>query len=223
MELLQELRCQNPDLNFCEPRDLKHLRLGEVVPMALSESWITFLESGVPMPESGTVYVPSVAGLEATSEFATVVRHCYGEMPLQFGYCMGFNSRLNALEWHKGSELVVAITDLLLLLDRKERIDPDGWYAPTEMRAVPLSAGTVVELYAGTLHFAPLQVRPSGFRAGIILPRETNLPLSTPPSPADPFLWARNKWLVAHPESPQAQRGARVGIRGMNTCLQGLK
>ena len=40
----------------------------------------------------------------------------FGEMEIQIGYCNGHNSMLNALEYHKSSEINVAATDAVLLL-----------------------------------------------------------------------------------------------------------
>ena len=34
------------------------------------------------------------------------------------------------------------------------------------------------------------------------------------------LLWMQNKWLLCHPDSPQAQKGAFVGIRGENLRLE---
>jgi hypothetical protein len=35
----------------------------------------------------------------------------------------------------------------------------------------------------------------------------------------DTFLTARNKWLLAHPQSDEAKSGARVGLTGENIDL----
>ena len=34
------------------------------------------------------------------------------------------------------------------------------------------------------------------------------------------MLYARNKWLIAHPESSEAKGGAYVGIEGVNVTLE---
>ena len=34
------------------------------------------------------------------------------------------------------------------------------------------------------------------------------------------LLWMTNKWMVCHPDSPQAAKGAHVGIRGENLQLR---
>ena len=35
-------------------------------------------------------------------------------------------------------------------------------------------------------------------------------------APEDKLLWARNKWLLAHPEADEAAQGAYVGLKGEN-------
>ena len=82
-----------------------------------------------------------------------------------------------------------------------------------------LPAGVMIECYATTLHYAPCHADPAkGFRVLIGLPLNTN----TDYRPAgganqkDATLWARNKWLLAHPESSEAAEGAFVGLYGEN-------
>ena len=56
----------------------------------------------------------------------------------------------------------------------------------------------------------------------MILPRETNLAkpaLDGPRDDEDALLWAKNKWLLAHPESSEASQGAFVGLKGKNIIL----
>ena len=50
------------------------------------------------------------------------------------------------------------------------------------------------------------------------LPRGTNTakPALRGVSPEDRYLAARNKWLLAHPESAEAKNGAAVALRGEN-------
>ena len=79
-----------------------------------------------------------------------------------------------------------------------------------------LPAGIAVELYATTLHFAPCAVGANGYRVGVILPKHTNDALASGRHSDEPLLFANNKWLIAHPDSPSAKRGAYIGIKGEN-------
>lgn len=71
-------------------------------------------------------------------------------------------------------------------------------------------------------HFAPCRVRPEGFNCLVVLTEGTNSPLPhvDPSAPGEAgLLWMRNKWLLCHRDSPQAQKGAFVGITGENLQL----
>ena len=37
-----------------------------------------------------------------------------------------------------------------------------------------------------------------------------------PLQPEEEFLTATNKWLLPHPDSPEAKGGAKVGLKGVN-------
>ena len=70
-----------------------------------------------------------------------------------------------------------------------------------------------------TLHYAPCEARPgAGFRVAIVLPRGTNTekPAFSPENGEETLLWAKNKWLLAHPDSPEAKMGAKIGLVGEN-------
>ena len=80
-----------------------------------------------PLPE-GVVYEPSVAELEATSAMEALTTVTYGEMPIQIGYCNGHNCMLNALEYHRDSEINVAATDAILMLGTLADVEDDFTY-----------------------------------------------------------------------------------------------
>ena len=52
----------------------------------------------------------------------------------------------------------------------------------------------------------------------VVLPRGTNTaaPGAQPLNEEDKWLTARNKWLLAHPESAEAAQGAHIGLQGVN-------
>lgn len=86
-------------------------------------------------------------------------------------------------------------------------------------------AGTAVELYATTLHYAPCSAKKGDhFRVVIILPKGTNLekPAITVRNDDDARLFAANKWLIAHPEASEAGQGAVIGLTGVNIDIADL-
>lgn len=173
------------------------------------------------MPVSDEVfYSPSAEALEATPAYARLRDQFYGGMPIQIGYCNGKNHKLNALEYHRDSELDIACTDCILLLGRQQDVDPvDFSYDTANVEAFLLPEGAMVEIYATTLHYAPISVGDNHFGTVVVLPRGTNTDLSfTPAAEGEPrLLAATNKWLIAHPEA--GIEGAHIGLRGENHTL----
>lgn len=168
-----------------------------------------------PAPDE-VIYVPSDEKLERLPVFQALTESGFGGIPIQLGYCNGKNNALNALEYHRSSELNVACTDLILLLGREQDIEPDGRYDTAKVKAFLVPAGTAIEVYATSLHYAPCGVNGAKFRCVVVLPRGTNLDLEHKPSceGEDKLLFARNKWLVAHPEAKI--EGAFNGMYGEN-------
>lgn len=172
-----------------------------------------------PLPKD-VIYVPSVEELEALPEAEDFKNRAYGGLPIQIGYCNGDNDKLNAVEYHRSSEIDIAVTDLILLLGAQQDIQPDYTYDTSLVEAFLVPAGTAVELYATTLHYAPCTVAEGGFRCVVILPAGTNTDLTFPigESGEDRLITAKNKWLIAHEEAEI--EGAFCGLKGENICIK---
>ena len=171
----------------------------------------------VPMPASGTAYEPSIDALEACGIFDEMRDRAYGGMPIQIGMCWGYNTKLNCLEYHRDSEVNVGETDFVLLLAKEDEIE-DGMLDTAKVKAFRVPAGVAVEVYATTLHYAPCQTAETGFRVAVVLPKGTNTekPAFEPKNEEDTWMTARNKWLLAHPDSSEAASGAYIGLTGEN-------
>ena len=178
-----------------------------------------------PVPE-GVVYEPGVEKLEALPVYKEISNVCYGEMPIQIGYCNGHNSKLNALEYHRNSEINVAATDAILMLGLLQDVGEDFTYDTSKVKAFLVPEGTAVEVYATTLHYAPCGVDGKGFQVAIILPKGTNYPLATAHAKTsetttdneDCLITATNKWLIGHAEGGLAE-GSFLGLRGKTLDL----
>lgn len=170
-----------------------------------------------PLPED-VIYVASAPELEKLPAAAEIAAGIYGQMPVQVGFCNGHNTRLNALEYHRDSEINLAVTDLVLLIGRQQDITGDFTYDTRLAKAFFVPAGTLIEVYATTLHYAPCQVNDSGFRCVVALPKGTNEALSHPAEVKDgeeKLLFARNKWLLGHAEAGLPAH-AWIGLKGKN-------
>lgn len=162
-------------------------------------------------------YEPSVVKLETIPAVREIEKHIYGELPIEAGYCMGKNRRLNGLEYHKNSELNICLTDVILMLGLVTDIEVDGTYDTSKVEIFHVPAGTTVELYATTLHYAPCHVEDRGFQTVVILPQGTNFPLEKQTEGRN-ILVAKNKWLIGHPEADLAEN-VFLGLKGENISL----
>ncbi|EDN00740.1 hypothetical protein BACCAP_01506 [Pseudoflavonifractor capillosus ATCC 29799] len=184
------------------------------------EGLLSAMES-IPLPEQGTDYRPSMPELETADCFRELEDRAFGGMPIQVGMCWGHNTRLNCLEYHRSSEFNLGTVPFVLLLAHQWEV-VDGVLDTDKVAAFYVPAGTLVEVYATSLHYAPCHVDATeGFRVAVVLPRGTNTekPELTDLPGESRRLWARNKWLLAHPDTTEAQEGAQVGLRGENTDI----
>ena len=178
---------------------------------------------GTPLPE-GTGYVPEEPALQELPAAVEVSEHCFGGMPVQLGWCNGHNTKLNCLEYHRDSEFNLGTEDFILLLAKQDEIE-NGVLDTSKIKAFRCPAGGLLEVYATTLHYAPCHCDPEkGFRVMVALPQGTNTekPVIREKTSGERLLWARNKWLLAHPESAEAAAGAHIGLSGDNIDIANL-
>ena len=176
----------------------------------------------IPLPESGTAYRPGIESLEACGIFGEMQDGTYGGMPIQLGMCWGHNTSLNCLEYHRDSEVNIGDDDFILLLAKQDEII-DGVLDTAKVKAFKVPGGVPVEVYATTLHYAPCQASPDkGVRVAVVLPKGTNTdkPVFAAKNEEDRWMTARNKWLLAHPESKEAKNGAHIGLSGVNINIK---
>ncbi len=174
----------------------------------------------IALPDDGVSYEPWIYSLERCAIMADLKTNAYGGMPIELGMCWGRNRTLNCLEYHRGSELNIGASEFILLVAKMEKII-DGKLNTKDVMAFKAPAGAVVQVYETTLHYAPCQTSDEGFRVAIVLPRETNTDMEKieVKNTEDKMLWARNKWLLAHPDSAEAKQGAYIGLKGENITV----
>ena len=174
-------------------------------------------------PDDAVIYIPSDKEIEKLPVMKAFTDSLYGGLPIQIGYCNGNNHLLNAVEYHRSSEVNVACTDLILLIGSEQDIEDDYTYDTSKIEAFLLPKGTVAEVYATTLHYAPCSVDGNNFRCVVVLPKDTNLDLEVKPEGAneDPLLVARNKWLIAHEDAKI--EGAFNGLKGGTLSVEYIK
>lgn len=171
-----------------------------------------------PLPED-VASVPELEKLPVADDLADGI---YGQAKIQVGFCSGHNKKLNALEYHRDSEVNLAATDMILLIGREQDITDDYTYDTSLVEAFFVPAGTLIEVYATTLHYAPCQADDGGFRCVVVLPRGTNEDLERSVRHLfgeEKLLFAKNKWLIGHAEGGLPEN-AWIGLQGENITLQ---
>ena len=178
------------------------------------------------MPIPGPVaYVASCPELEALPVFAEFEKGFYGGLGAELGYCMGHNDSLNGLEYHRGSEVNVAVTDHVVLIGKLQDVEDGMRYNTENVEAFYVTAGTAYEFYATTLHYCACHVNEEGYAHATFLPKYTNTPISPdfePRSDEDRCLMARNKWLIAHPDGGQDPK-VPTGLYGPNWTMADIE
>ena len=199
--------------------DKEFKKYGQVLKNYDCSEIIQKMES-TPLP-SDVIYEPSIKELEDLKIAKDLGVREFGELPIQIGYCNGNNYLLNAVEYHRSSEINIAVTDLILLIGCQQDIEDDYSYDTSKIEAFMVPAGTIIEVYATTLHYAPCNANENGFKCVVVLPRDTNLSLENNIEKVgeDALLFARNKWLIGHKDTDLGEQGAFIGLVGENIHL----
>lgn len=205
-------------MNIQNVNDVAFKKYGKVIKGLPCEDIIEVMKS-LDAP-SDVVYVPSHALLEGCSSAGKIKNSLYGGMPIQIGYCNGHNKKLNALEYHRDSEINIAATDLVLIIGSEQDIEEDMTYDTSKAEVFFVPQGTVIEVFATTLHYAPCHVNEEGFKCVVVLPEGTNTELDKESNiEEDRLLFAKNKWLIAHEEAGLEKDGAFIGLKGKNITI----
>ena len=79
-------------------------------------------------------------------------------------------------------------------------IEEDFTYDTSKIEAFLVPAGTGIEVYGTTLHYAPCNTEDSGFQCVVVLPKGTNTELTFPVKETgeEKLMTAKNKWLIGH-------------------------
>lgn len=217
MNMLKNLMEKNPNLPVFSVESEAFASYGRVI-RDLDTARILEAAARIPNPASGAAYVPAEESFSQLPIARQIQDRLFGTLPTQVGYCWGHNRQLNATEWHTSSEINIAVTPLVLLLAHVWEIQ-DGKIDACNFRAFYVPEGTVVEVYATSLHFTPCEVSPEGFGCVVALPLHTNTALEK--ETEDPLLFRRNKWLICHQDNQGLiEKGVVPGITGCNHCLQ---
>ena len=210
--MLNRLKELNPDIKLYSIHDDEFKKYGVVIDVDASEIVTACDKLGI--PESGTMYIPSVEELENAKGAEEIGLKLFGGLSAQVGICYGHSNFLNGLEYHNSSEINVAATPLVLILGLRYEMEGSE-YNSENVKAFYLEKGDVVEIFATSMHFCPCQVDGSGFSCVVVLPKGTNTDLEEKYD--DKLLFRKNKWIICHDKNEALiNRGVYPGIHGEN-------
>ena len=218
--MLDTLRKKNPELTILSVDDPEFASYGCVHKTVKLPEMKKFLY-GVERTED-EYYVPGEPALESLEEAVQFTEDMFGQVPCQIGWYYGNGHKLNALEYHKCSEILYEYESCVVIVGHLWDIK-DNEVDTKNLKLFYVPADTCVELYATTLHYAPINAEgKENFRVVIILPEGTNTepPVLSGVFPEDKLMTAKNKWLIAHAESNEGKGGAFVGLKGENITIK---
>ena len=175
------------------------------------------------VPKDGIVYIASCAELESCAVAEEMCLRGFGGLATQVGYVAGNNGRLDCLEYHKSSEFNIAKEAVILVLGTVFEMQ-SGTFDTALCKSFLIPAGTGVELYGTTLHYAPFSTDENGYCVICVLPKGTNAekrPFEAREEEA--VLCAGvNKWLMTHPEAASENAGVHIGLCGNNISISDI-
>lgn len=225
-DVLARLRAANPTVDIKHISDPAFERFGHYMPQYDASEMVARTLAIVPQTER-VAYETSVAALEAPSALNTaLIQEVFGGMDTQVGWCYGKNSSLNGIEYHRGSEINVCVTDAVFLVGHVQDVEFGDAirYDTAKVEAFYAPQGSVVEFSPWNMHLAPINVRAGEpFCTLVYLPRGTNerLPFAVPSVGENRLLRAVNKWLMAHPSLERmVQGGVYPALIGENITVK---
>lgn len=207
--MLERIQKLNPEYKIESVYDSSFKTYGKVVKDDVQDI-ITILSAKVQPPKNGNNYIKSDEILEQHPTIKELSLKVYGHMDAMAGIVSGHNQVLNGIEYHQGSETIIAVTDFVLVVGHVWDMHHNQ-YDSSLCKCFYVPQGTVVECYSTTLHYTPICVSDKGFITVCMLLRGTGDAIEK----RNGILKKKNKWFIAHTENlEKIQEGDLPGLKG---------
>ncbi|MQS97636.1 DUF4867 family protein [Companilactobacillus halodurans] len=216
MSSLEEFQKLNPDYKILSIDDPDFKKYGKVYTNYDISEVTDFMDKNVKISSPANFYTPSNKGLEEIPVIQEMGQDIYANMPIEAGECTGQSTNFSAIEYHQGSETNIMLTDVIMVLGQRSTLDTKGSYSPSEDgQTFFVPAGTVVEFYSSTLHYAPIKVHDSGFSIIVILIKGSNEELLADFKSTNKRIVKQNKFQLVDPSrKDKIAIGVQVGLTG---------
>lgn len=174
-----------------------------------------YAKENIKIPKEGNIYRPSNAELENFEVIKEIESDVYGGLPIEAGECAGQNSSFSAFEFHQGSEVNIVLTDIIMVLGKREQIINGYFNAQEDAELFFVPAGSIVEMYSTTLHYSPCKVDENGFEIIVILIKGSNESLKSNFKSRNNQVVKMNKFQMVHKSrKDKIEQGIKVGLSG---------
>lgn len=206
---LDQVQQANPHLKIYSSRDDRFRPYGRVLTGYVLDEIEACVQASLQLPGSGSTYIPFIPEISNTRAVQQLFYDVYGGLEAQAGICAGQNKVFNGIEFHQGSETVIALTDCVLFVGKKADMtgqNYDGGLAECFF----LEKGQIIEMYDTTLHYCPCNTG-GYFITVVILLKGTNTPIEKPAG----LLTKKNKWFITHKSvEAKVKAGCVAGLLG---------
>lgn len=216
MSTLEDFQKKNPDYKILSIDDPDFKKYGKVYTKYDISEVKDYMDKNVKISSPSNFYTPSNKDLEKIPAIQEMGKDIYAFMPIEAGECTGQSTNFSAIEYHQGSETNIMLTDVIMVLGQRSTLDTNGEYSPSEDGQIFfVPAGTVVEFYSTTLHYAPIKVHDSGFSIIVILIKGSNEELPADFKSDNKRIVKQNKFQLVDPSrKDKIAIGVEVGLTG---------
>lgn len=205
-EIIKEL---NPKLRIQMIDDKTFCQYGRIIENDVKDI-LHYGDVYITPPKSGNEYLASVKDVEDLTSIQTISKKVYGYMEVEAGTCTGQNTTLSGIEYHQGSETIIAITDYVLIVGKMQDMEY-SYYDSSSCECFYVPRGTIVECYSTTLHYTPCKVEEAGFKTIVLLLKGTGDSIDE----YEGILKKKNKWFIAHTSNiEKIDAGDFPGLKG---------
>ncbi len=215
METIDKIRIENKKYEIYDITDPKFNAFGTILEGYNLTDIQNYAKETIEIPKEGNSYSPSNTNLENFEVVKEIGADIYAGLPIEAGECSGQNTSFSAFEFHQGSEVNLILTDVIMILGKRDQMVNGYFNAQEDAKAFYIPAGSVIEMYGTTLHYSPCKVYESGFKVIVILIKGSNESLAIDFKSKNKQIIKINKFQMVHESrKDKIKQGIKVGLSG---------
>lgn len=215
MEKIEAVRKVNPTYTILDVTSREFKAYGTILEGYDDAAIREYAKKEIVIPKEGNSYSPSNDELEKFDIIKKIEADVYAGLPVEAGECAGNNTAFSAYEYHQGSEVNIVLTDVLMVLGKREQAVRGIFNAQENAKIFYVPAGTIIEMYSSTLHYSPCIVDKTGFKVIVILIKGSNEPFEEIFESKNKEIVKKNKFQLVHEtRTDKIAEGIEVGLIG---------